>query len=44
MLPELHHRAKIRACEEGKSLQEWIENIVMQELERKDSKKIPCEF
>ena len=47
---ELHQRAKLRACEENKTLQDWIELVLTIELKRsdyyksrKDSMKTPCE-
>jgi len=34
--PEIHHIAKIAACEKLVSLQHWIEQLILKECKRKN--------
>jgi antitoxin FitA len=40
LAPDLHKKVKIRAAEEGQSITDWVENLIIREVERPSMKDI----
>jgi antitoxin FitA len=40
LTPDLHKKVKIRAIEEGLTITDWVENLIIREVERPSMKDI----